>query len=92
MNTHVSEIKKDNEKMKKNIDILERDKRRKNLLIRGIEEKDRVTMKDIENTLLECFQNKMKLDIQLFEIDFIKKIKNPDKEKKKVYLLLLSLL
>lgn len=92
MSTHVSEIKKDNEKMKKSIDILERDKRRKNLLIRGIEEKDGETMKDIENTLLECFQNKMKLDIQLFEIDFIKKIKNPDKEKKRLLIVTLTTL
>ncbi|KAI5697321.1 hypothetical protein M8J75_003765 [Diaphorina citri] len=77
----VDEIKESNAEMRekvqsleKRIDPIERERRQKNILIYGLKEEQNETWQALENMVLNTFQNQMKINIQLHEIDRIKRV------------------
>jgi hypothetical protein len=77
----VEAIKHGYDKLEKRINDIERrlkkddrEKREKNLLIFGLRKKTNETWRDLEKLVLIFFQEQMKIDIQIFEIDNIKRI------------------
>lgn len=64
------------EKMEKNtsrLDFLEKEKRKRNLLVFGVEEKEDETMRDLEETIMEIARI-IKSDLRLVEVDYISRM------------------
>lgn len=71
--TEVVGVRDDVEKNTNRIDYLEKEKRKRNLLIFGVPEKEKETLKDLEIKTMEIARI-MKVDLKLEEVDYISRM------------------
>lgn len=62
------------ETLESRIDYFEREKRKRNIIIHGLRENHGETWREREMTVMELLQNKLKSNVQIMEIDSIKRI------------------
>lgn len=62
------------ETMERRIDYFERENRKRNIIIHGLPEKQNETWKEREVAVMELLKNKLKSNVQITEIDSIKRI------------------
>jgi len=73
----ISEVKKSHEEVKRTVAELDREKRRKNIILFGIKEEFNKYW-DLENFVLTLFKDKLQVGVNVTELDFIKRLGKPN--------------